>query len=214
MTTQTESAFDSRVGVLQQRVAEIANALLPNPTASQVEHVQAFVLLTHAEFEAALEDLVRICADEGLRSWARDRTRSRVVGALVASRDVKDESIFNRWPGTLNAVMESFAPDPADPIVKDSVDRALQSFHGRVAMNNGIREGYVVALTRSVGVPDTDLGATWLADIDSLGADRNKAAHRSGPSVPLKTAREELDRANRILDGFIALGVTLAKASA
>lgn len=145
----------------KNRIKAIERNLVPpikpsgNYTKKEQDQIRSYLLLTHAEIEAYLEDIAESKAKSAFTKWKNARTKSNVLLALItfSKKALKGNNIENR------------------------VHSALTSFIQSLNQNHGIKETNVLAILLPVGIEKSEIDQTWLNTITSFGKDRGEIAH-------------------------------------
>jgi hypothetical protein len=202
-------ARSARYRALSPRLTELRRHLLPaqfDPTQPysprQVDRIRGYRLLAHAEIEACIEDLVAATVTAAWTGWKADGQARTCLIALVAY-----------YEGDLGGPPATLAPQSKKVLVHlaERIDRARNHHVNQVVQrNHGIRERNLLALLLPVGVRDGDLDKTWLATIDSFGAQRGDTAHQSGRTQQQPDPQQELQTVQAIASGLAKLDATLS----
>lgn len=169
---------------MQRRVTTLRNHLLPrvfNATGLYSDRVHeraaAFRLLTHAEFESYLEDVVTEHVTTRVTDWRQNRRPSLTLAALLAYFDGE-----SRPPESLLQP----PPRPGDSF-ETRLDAAVAQFQRKArVLNHGVRERNVLSLLLPIGVAPADLDMQWLTTLDSWASERGEIAHQSSGKVRLQ----------------------------
>ena len=205
-------ARSPRYRALLVRLTELRRHLLPqqfDPTKPyserQYDRIRAYRLLTHAEIEACIEDLVVGTVTSAWGGWKQDARPRTCLVALVAY-----------YEGNLGGPPETLNPPQQTKKVlihlSDRLDQARNHHVNHVVgSNNGIREANLLALLLPVGVLESDINKTWLATIDSFGAIRGTTAHQSGRTQQQPDPEQELQNVRDIAQGLAPLDARLTE---
>src|SRR5947207_710329 len=144
-------ARSARLKELERRVRELRVHLLPqkfDPTGSYsariIDRARAYRLLTHAEIEACIEDLVLDVIDRQYKAWEIDRKPRTCLLAVVSFyADAKLSDVPETLPPTLSKTTPGF--------LKARLETARSAYKRRVAANNGIKERDILRLLLPVG---------------------------------------------------------------
>jgi hypothetical protein len=199
-------AQSSRFRELRTRVTELREHLLPrtfDPTGvytdRQYDRARAFRVLAHAEIEACLEDLgvetVNVCYG----AWQTDRRARRSLMALLAY-----------YEGNLGGPGDRLgAPGTTGPL-RDRLKMVRDQYVRQVRVeNHGIREKNILSILLPAGILESDLDRTWLATVDSFGAQRGETAHRSGRTQQPPDPAQEVLTVRTIVAGLAPLDAKL-----
>jgi hypothetical protein len=206
-------ARSARLRDLERRLNELRRHLLPaqfDPTgaysARAIDRARSYRLLTHAEIEACIEDLVRDLVAKLCAEWELDRRPRTCLLALVSFYDDKFPRIPDAMPPTLGRVTPGF--------MKDRIQIARNAYARAVQQNNGVKEKDLLRLLLPVGVQEYELDRTWLATIDSFGSVRGDTAHQSMRTQQPPDPANELAIVRQIVTGLRQLDELLAKLGA
>ena len=188
----------SQYRALRTRIRELRLYLLPkqfNPTGSyslrQFDRARAFRLLTHAEIEWYLEQVVFETANIAYDIWS---TRGIITEPIVAML-AYHEGQTSTTPDTLSSSGRS---DLQDRIQKsrDSINT-----YARIR-NHGIRERQILRLLLTVGIKEADIDPVWLSTTDSFGQNRGESAHSSNKVTNPPDPQNELSTVMQVVDGL------------
>lgn len=187
---------------LKQQVVLLRKQFLPvnfnhlgrYPRARQVRaHTRAFVVLSHAEIEAYLEDWAVEIADAADAVWKSKAKVTTPLAYLLATFPDLAPGVGGipeprRIPET---IVDDTGKDPPQRFA-DTVNRVLKRFQKQIASNNGIKEKNVSSLFAPLGIPAAALGSTLLPNLNSLGKFRGSHAHSSAKTIasPLDAQHE------------------------
>ncbi|MEV6341867.1 HEPN domain-containing protein [Actinoplanes sp. NPDC051851] len=191
-----------RFDELQQRLEDLRRHFLPvefdeTGTYDDVvyEHARAFRVLSHAEFEAFIEDRALYVLNEDFRRWEDSGVTSLSLLAAVAFR----ESV-HAMPESLNDAIQNKRKYPS---LEDRIKAAKNDFSTYVrTRNHGIREKNLIKLLMPLGFSEIDLDITWVAATDAWAMERGKVAHASGKMQVRPDPQVEWKTVNTILKGF------------
>lgn len=189
----------------------LRKAFLPkvyDPTGTYAQTVYdkttAFRLMSHAEFESYLEDIVKQTVDVALARWMADRTASVPILCIVASFEGKDK-------------VNSFSDDPnktRPPSISTFVNKCYAHFEHNIGNNNGIRMKNLLSLLVQVGLEESDLDAAWIGSVDAYGAHRNVVGHSSGAVAYQADPKTAFDTSEAICVGLREVDQRLIKLQA
>ncbi len=158
---------------LNSEVASLRSHLLPrkfNPVGLYPTKVyilaEAYILLTHAEFESYLEDRVKEVLAKAELEYQHNRIPHLVV-KLIMQCETKAIPV----PET---IAQNIAYKRA---CTETVVNAFKLARSAVYENNGIKEKDILRLLSVVGIDISSVDLTLIADMNSFGADRGKLAH-------------------------------------
>lgn len=187
---------------LRRRILQLEKSLLPaiSPTGVysevQYDQVRGYLLLCHAEIEAYLEELAVKAAEQSLSKWQRDNRVNRCLAALMLHHN-KDVT-------------------PSPSTMTSHINLAVKN-HIRAVRdgNHGIKENNLYSMYLPIGMDKSEVSATLLAELESLGAARGKVAHTAAKSVQTPpdpgSIRQQVWNVVSELDDFDALGSTLRR---
>lgn len=148
---------------LKNRVQKLEDAYLPNINTSgrysqkQTDDIRAYLLLSHAEIESYLEDILEEKVKKAHSKWRSNRKQSNVLLALASFHDGKI----------------------SERTLEDKINKIVQSFINKLRKNHGIKEENINNMLLPIGLDSSDLDATWLNTMNSFGSNRGDVAHRS-----------------------------------
>lgn len=191
--------------LLVRRIRRLRDALLPDlhPTGTysdaEYDLVASFVLLCHAEVEWYLEQRCLEVVSAAVSAWLLDsKPRSTVIALAAFAPDSGP-----KW-----------LPSPGQsgpPQIRAVISAAKRSYSQMVDKNNGVNETNLVALLLPLGIRESDLASTFLADMNAFGSRRGDQAHRGiGARSPLDPA-DAVALLTRILLGLRRLDRRLSR---
>jgi hypothetical protein len=206
----TEELPTRRLSALERRLRALDQHLLPatkpnlDYTAEESDLVRSYLVLSHAEIEACLEDLARNVLVKAKERW---KSAGRARSALVAVMAYHEGNLGQ----PAKKLLTSSAQKPAltlDQRIKVACD-AYDDYARKD--NHGVREKNLLRLLLPVGVREEDLDLSWVAEMDSFGIQRGRVAHGEAKSVNVQidpdVARGQVEaivQGLRDLDGLLA----------
>lgn len=194
----------TRYAALKRRLEKLRRHLLfflpPPPmsktayTAQELDLTSAYVVLAHAEIESFLEDLVLRKAQRAVQQFNATQRVTPVLRKLVAYYVAQKRKSWGE-------VLLPTAP---------TVDAAYISYQGHVTNNNGIRRKDIEKLMYPLGVPESSLSQTWLAQMDSFGVNRGGWAHQTIGALNPPDPSTELNTVNQLLNDLLRLDRVLS----
>jgi hypothetical protein len=193
----------ARYRALTQRVRQLEKRLLPRAYSPlgvysdrQLDLARGYRLLAHAEIEAYIEDVVRVCANDSLRRFQADG-KPRTVAMSVLAYHLNQKGVSTKQ------LKEKYSAGVHH--VQDVVAQAITAFNQAISLNHGIREPNVLHLLLPLGLLPKEIDSTWLSTIDSFGAKRGQTAHMSFRAQQLPDPRSESSTVSQILAGLAQL---------
>ena len=166
------------------------------------DHVRAFRLLVHAEFEAYLEDIAIFVVDKANRKWKeKGKPSITVLSLLIFSQTSLDDP-------------PSSVKDQKIITLDSKIDEAIKSFKAiknKIGGNDGIKEKNILRLLLPIGLSIEEIDRTWLNTINSFGRERGLVAHTSHKVQDLIDPTSELQTVDIILNGMKELDAKLKK---
>lgn len=197
-----------RFKVLERRVLHLRAILLPseyNPTGTYSQAVYdkttAYRLMSHAEFESYVEDIVKETVDLAVERWNKLGIVSIPVACIVASFETTER-------------INSFPKDPKKPrppAISTYINKSHVHFKHHIDGNNGIRTQNLLSMLVQVGIEEKDLDATWVGAVDAFGAHRNVVGHNSGVIAYQADPKTAFDATQTICDGLHDVDERLTK---
>lgn len=206
----TSQRFDE----LEQRLGELRRHFLPeefDETGTYnddvvYERTRAFRVLSHAEFEAFIEDRALEVINTDFQRWEASRETSLSLLAVVAFREST-----HAMPESLNDAVQNKRKFPdLDARVKAAKNEFSTYVRTR---NHGIREKNLLKLLMPLGFSETDLDITWVATTDAWAMERGKVAHAAGKMQVQPDPQAEWKSVSKILAGFRDLDETMISRS-
>lgn len=162
----------------------------------------AYRVLSHAEIESYFEDRALQVVDDARTAWEKTNHVSRVILCLLAfsGREMRLP------PDTLEAPdanKKKTWPEQVD--IAERLSQVITAFYKYVRIeNHGIKEKNLLSLLLPIGVNNSKLDPTFLADMNSFGALRGATAHLSSRKSVRKAVdpAEELKRVEALMSGI------------
>lgn len=166
---------------MQKRVTTLRHFMLPSQFVATGlysdrvhQRAAAFRLLTHAEFESYVEDLVTSHVTARLDAWNTNRRPSITLAALLAY-----DEVAGKPPTSLIAPPQK----PAKPF-RQRLEDAANHFNRQVRVyNHGVRELNLLSMLLPIGLEIDEVDTTWLASLDSWARERGDFAHKSSGKI-------------------------------
>jgi hypothetical protein len=188
---------------LSSRLEDLRRHLLSflgNPPVSKLSYspeefdaTRAYLVLAHAEIEDFCESLVR---EKVRRAEADFRGGGRVSPALRKMLSYYVAAKQRSWSDVIS---------PSKQVVNSAVARHRKFIQD----NHGIKRKNIERMLYPIGLSESRIDPTWLAQMDSFGSNRGAVAHTSGrasnPPDPLTT----MTTVNQLLAGLLQLERTL-----
>ncbi len=190
---------------LRRRLEELRRHLLyflPPPPQSktsftdrELDLTRSFIVLAHAEIEA-------FCEDSALAKARAAKQMFHVHGKVtrVQRRIVSYHVGRKGWPWN----------EVTRPSLQ-TIDSAFQSYSDAIQNNHGIKRINLEKLLFPLGVVDSRLNATWLAQMDSFGLKRGDWAHKSIKALNPPDPGSESATVNQLLQGLLVLDRVLSR---
>lgn len=181
---------------------ELREHLLPgqfSPTGNysprQLTRTIAYRVLVHAEIESYLEDRVSDIAKEALRKWNSNKVATTTLLALIAFSDREMRSP----PASIQPPQPTQSQKWNELLyLQEKANLASKAFFLTVKNNHGLREANILSLFLPIGVDPNALSPNWLANMDSFGALRGEAAHKSSQNICIQQAPDPQNEYNLI----------------
>jgi len=163
-------AMSRRLKQLTTRLSFLENNILPservdgNYTKKEQDLIRSFVLLTHAEIEAYLEDVAKTRVTKSLSDWNSSRVKSNCIKSVVSfvGHDLKFENDLN------------------SNNIQYRVNKTVAHYMSAVVdKNHGIKEKNILKVLLPLGIEINELDQTWLSVMESFGSTRGLIAHSS-----------------------------------
>lgn len=193
------SNFPPRYKQMSLRLSEIRSHLLyflPTPVASlttytnqQFDLTRAYVLLAHAEIETFCENVASDRLSSSKTIFDTSGKISTTLRTVITYHQVKK---LSSWHSIKNPT-------------SDIVSAAVQSLTSVIRENHGVKAANLAKLFYPLGVLETSLGATWLAQMDSFGSSRGSWAHNSVGVVTVPDPVGQLQLVGQISTGLLNL---------
>lgn len=155
--------LESRLKFLEENIlpAEKVNG---NYTKKEQDLIRSYVLLSHAEIEAYLEDKSKERINKALTDWNTNRKRSNCLKSVLAFTG--NEIDFNSDQHAIN--------------MQHRVNRTVAHYMSSVVdRNHGVKEKNITNLLLPLGIEYSELDQAWLGIMESFGATRGNIAHNT-----------------------------------
>jgi hypothetical protein len=141
--------------------------------------VRSYLVLSHAEIEACIEDLARNVLAKAKKRWQESgRARSSLV-AVVAYHEGGFGQPARKLP-TPSTQKPALTLDQRIKVACSAYDEYARKD------NHGVREQNLLRLLLPVGVREEDLDLSWVAEMNSFGIQRGMVAHGEAKSVSVQ----------------------------
>jgi hypothetical protein len=192
---------------LSQRLASLRRTFVPridpigDYTEAEIEHVKAYRVLVHAEFETYFEDFGISIASDAFDAWCLDR-RPRSCLVSIAAFHVGG---LGKLPEELPALAKA-----TPGFLRDRIETAKKHYCTLLReQNHGIREDNLMQILLPIGIREFEIDRTWLSSIDSYGRARGEVAHGRTQQPP--DALTELGTVEQLLSGLRPLDEALTR---
>lgn len=159
-----------RLRQLYSRILFLENNILPsskihgNYTRKEQDLIKSFILLTHAEIEAYIEDIAKDKIQQAIRNWNLTRNKSNCLKSVLAF--VGSEINFDNDSNAKN--------------LAHRINRIISHyFNSIIDKNHGIKENNILKILLPLGIEINQFDLTWLSTMNSFGATRGLFAHSS-----------------------------------
>lgn len=161
--------------------------ILGKYTQKEIFEMRTCILLVHAEIEYYFETVSKEKAINAYKKWAKAKTKSNVLLALVTFNNTKlDQDDF-----------------------QTGVKKALSAFNSKISKNHGIKQDNINILLFSIGVLKTDLDKTWLNNMSSFGEERGFVAHKSISAQKILNPDDIRNLINEIMKEIIVIDLLI-----
>jgi RiboL-PSP-HEPN len=164
-------------------------------TTQEFDLTRAYVMLAHAEIESFCEDLVTKAIGAAKQHFDSRGTVSPTLRRIVAYFVGKNRKSWDEY----------LKP------TQSAVDAASTSHSDTVKNNHGIKRENLEKLFYPLGVLETDLNTTWLAQMDSFGSNRGYFAHKSVRAANPPDPRSQATTVHQLLNGLLTLDRKVSK---
>jgi len=190
---------------LEARLVQLRRHLLPflpdppvskiSYSAQELDSTRAYIVLAHAEIEAFCENVVLEKAHSTKTVFDVTGQVRPALRRMVAYYVAKNQRSWSHVLAPSHGV----------------VDSALQSYQSAIRDNHGIKQRNLEKLLFPIGIPDTRLSTTWLAQMNSFGSNRGIWAHKSARALNPPDPLSELVTVNQLLQGLLNLDRILSR---
>jgi hypothetical protein len=154
----------SRLNFLEENILPSAR-VNGNYTKKEQDLIRSYVLLSHAEIEAYIEDKAKDRMSKALADWVRTRKKSSCLKSVLAYTG--NEIDFSRDQNAVNNIEHR---------IQRTVAHYLNSVVDR---NHGVKEKNIISMLLPLGIEYGELDQTWLGIMESFGATRGNIAHNT-----------------------------------
>lgn len=197
---------------LSEHIHELGKNFLPEKTSplgeySQKErqHVRAYCILCHAEFEHYIETIANSVATHNLKLVSNGMHQHRFISNFLAWFILHGdkENIIE-----LQQEMRSKFNKSLDELLSGLV---YPKYKKILKQNHGIKEENIKKLLRPLGFDVDLIDQEWLASLHSFGSERGNLVHKSFGAELLLDPVSEKNKIHTILDGFKGIDSELQK---
>lgn len=160
------NTLDKRIKELKKRF--YFKQLESGTTAAQEDKLRAFIALCHAELEDYFESVAKCILEKSEEQW-----------------NTKKIANYN----FANLLLRGKRPDKQDLDAGTLYFKVIDTYKSVIKNSNGIKTCNIHALFWPLGYNDDDFEASFLAQLDSFGAQRGNIVHSSA-----KKAVQQLDQ--------------------
>ncbi|MFC3158783.1 hypothetical protein SAMN05443633_11528 [Chryseobacterium arachidis] len=163
-------AKSRRLKQLESRILFLEREILPptkihgNYTKKEQDLIKSFILLSHAEIEAFIEDIAKEKIQNSIRLWNSGRNKSHCLKSVLAF--IGHEINFDN---DSNSKQLSYR---INKIVVHYLNAVIDK-------NHGVKESNILKVLLPLGIELSQIDTTWLNTMDSFGATRGLFAHAS-----------------------------------
>ena len=180
-------AKSKRLNQLLSRLQFLENNILPavridgNYTKKEQDLIRSYVLLSHAEIEAFLEDKAKEKVRKALSNWNVSRIKSNCLKSILSF--------------TGNEI--DFENDPNAKNLQYRINKTIAHYMNSVVdKNHGVKEKNILKILLPLGIELSDIDQTWLSVMESFGSTRGSIAHSSLQVQNRIDRNSELERIN------------------
>lgn len=196
-------ATSRRLKQLLSRLTFLENNILPaervdgNYSKREQDLIRSFLLLTHAEIEAYLEDVAKTRVTKSLSDWNSSRIKSNCIKSVISfvGNDLK------------------FDNDVHSNNIQYRINKTVAHYMSTVVdKNHGIKEKNILKVLLPLGIEINELDQTWLSVMESFGSARGLIAHSSFNVQTSIDRNTELNRIkNQILPELTKIDLLIKK---
>lgn len=179
-----------RLKQLLSRLNFLENNILPseridgNYTKKEQDLIRSFILLSHAEIEAYLEDIVKDKITKSLNSWNSSRAKSHCIKSVM----------------TFVGADISYENDINSNNLQYRINKTITHYQrAMVDKNHGIKEKNILKILLPLGIELNELDQTWLSVMDSFGSTRGLIAHNSFTVTQTIDRNTELNKIKNLI---------------
>ena len=172
---------------LLSRLSFLEKNILPNErfdgnyTKREQDLIRSYVLLSHAEIEAFIEDRAKEKVSKALLSWNSNRTKSNCLKSVLSFTG--HELSFDKNANANN--------------IQYRMNTTIAHFMSSVVdKNHGVKEKNILKMLLPIGIEINEIDQTWLSVMESFGSTRGNIAHNSFQVQNRIDRNSELHRIN------------------
>lgn len=167
----------------------ITKTVMSNSTSKTSQYrLRAYRLLTHAEIESYIENLILFKLDMEKSKWLQTKIIPNCIANLMAYNR-------NEFPNISCHLAEISTRND----VTFRITTIINSFELLVKRNNGIKEENIIPLVVPLGIDYQALSQTLLNNLSSFGQNRGNTAHNSSKVQQLINPNDEIRMTTQII---------------
>jgi hypothetical protein len=169
-------------------------SFLPDPPKSKISYTEhefdltrSYIVLAHAEIESFCEELALQKIKRAKQVFDATGKITPVLRKVISYNTAKNR---RSWSEVLLPSLTT-------------IDSAIQSYSDTVRDNHGVKRNNLERLFYPLGILETKLNATWLAQMDSFASIRGGWAHKSIGAMTPPDPLTELNTVDQLLQGLL-----------
>lgn len=195
MSSPRYRAMSRRITELRQNLLPAKFSLLGLYSDRVYERTRAFRVLTHAEFEAFIEDRALEVVTKAHSEWKR-------TGVIRPSL----LSLMSHWESS-PSIPENLGDLGDNSSKYPTLAARIKTAKGHYSTyiktrNNGIKEKNLLLILLPLGVTKNEIDTAWLDGTESWATDRGTVAHTSAKMQVQLDPKIELATVRKVRDGF------------
>lgn len=152
-----------RINQIIEHFNYVSDDPLSPPTGKEEDMIRAMIVLSHAEFEAYIENLAKNLIETAENKWKSDKIANKNLAALFINSDKLVNDDEHREMTYLTF----------------SYKKIIEYKEWLKARNHGIKSKNIQNIYCPLGYDLDDFDAAFLNELDSFGSDRGRIAHSS-----------------------------------
>jgi hypothetical protein len=177
----------------QLRDSLITKTVLAYPTTNTSQYrLRAYRLLSHAEIEFYIENLVLSKIENEKAKWNSTKTITNSIGSLLSYSKFE-------FPNVSSHLSEVSSRNDAHY----RITTIITIYENNIKKNNGIKEENIIPILIPIGIEYQSISQTLLNNLSSFGRNRGNTAHNSSKVQQLINPNDEINIVSQILQELV-----------